>query len=220
MADSVKTRPYDGSNRQARTRATRMRVIGAARDLFVARGYPATSIEAISAAADVPVATVYRLFGGKRAILSDVMDVLAVGDDEPVALHERPDVRALRDEPDPRRYLTGFARVARQVLDRTAALQRVVRGAAAVDPDAAEILAKINTERAGGQANVARGLAERGALRAELTEPQAHDIIYTLMSPQVYDILLTERGWTADQYENWLAHTLCASLLHDPHSAT
>ncbi|NUT37499.1 MAG: TetR/AcrR family transcriptional regulator [Hamadaea sp.] len=190
-------------------------MVEAARDLFLARGYPATTVEAISAAADVPQATVYRLFGGKHGILSEVLDVLAVGDDEPVALHDRPEARALRDEPDPRRFLAGFAHIARGVLDRTGALQQVVRTAAAVDPDAADIAAKIDRERAAGQANVARGLAARNALRDDMSQDEALDVIYTLMSPQIHHMLVTERGWAPDQYEQWLTRTLCATLLRD-----
>jgi AcrR family transcriptional regulator len=190
-------------------------VIEAARDLFVERGYSATSIDSVSAAADVPPATIYRLFGGKVGILSQVLDVLAVGDDEPIALHDRPEVRAMREESDPRRFLAGFAHVARAVLDRTGAMQQVVRSAAAVDPDAAQILAKIDRERAAGQANVARALAERDALPPGMDETEALDIIYTLMSPQVYHVLVAERGWDSDRYERWLARTLCATLLSE-----
>jgi AcrR family transcriptional regulator len=215
MSDPVKTRPYASPRREARTRATRARVILAARELFVANGYAATSVDAIGAAADVPMATVYRLFGGKRGILVEVLNVLAVGDDEPVALHDRPEVRALRDEPDPRRFLAGFAHVARGVLDRTGPLQQVVRSAAVVDPEAAEILAKIDRERAAGQANVARGLAERGALPTGMSETEVLDVIYTLMSPQVYHVLTAERGWDSDRYERWLARTMCSTLLRD-----
>ena len=87
------------------------------------------------------------------------------------------------------------------------------RSAAAVDPDAAQILAKIDRERAAGQANVARALAERDALPLGMDEAEALDIIYTLMSPQVYQVLVAERGWDSDRYEGWLARTLCATLL-------
>src|SRR6476469_7933977 len=115
VMDDVKTRNYDTSRRTKRTMATRLRVIEAARDLFLERGYPVTSIEAIAAAADVAPATLYRLFPSKRDLLKAVVDVSAVGDDEPVALHERPELLALRDERDPSAYVRGFAHVARVV---------------------------------------------------------------------------------------------------------
>jgi len=214
--DDVKTRTYDTSRRAQRTRATRLRVIQSARDLFVERGYPGTSIEAIAAAADVAPATLYRLFPSKRDLLKAVVDVTAVGDDEPVALHERPELLALRDEPDPSAYLRGFAHVARVVGDRAAGIQQMLRSAAVVDVEAAEMLATLNQQRYAGQGFVARGLLDRGALKSTLTETQANDVIYGLMSPELRRILRHERAWTADQYEDWLADTLCATLLESP----
>lgn len=213
MTESVKPRSYDNSRREARARATRARVVEAARALFVDRGYLATSIEAIGTAADVPLATLYRLFGTKRAILSAVLEVAFVGDDQPIALHDRPEIKALRDEPDARLFLAGFARLTREVLDRSGALQQVLRDAAQVDPEAAELLAAINGQRYTGQANVARGLVARDALADGITETHAHDTIYVLMSPEVRQILTVDREWTADQYEQWLRDTLCATLL-------
>ena len=69
MTEAVK-RPYDNSRRQAQARATRLKVIEAAKRLFTDCGYPATTIEAVADAADVPLPTVYRLFGSKRALLT------------------------------------------------------------------------------------------------------------------------------------------------------
>lgn len=209
----VKTRSYDPTRRQQRTRATRMRVINAARELFIERGYPMTSVEAISARADVPPATLYRLFASKSAILKEVIDVTAVGDDEPIPVHGRPDVLALRAEPDPARYLAGFAHLARVLHDRLDPMQQMLRTAASVDPDAADMLATIREQRYAGQGVVARGLAERNALRKTLSEDDAHDIIYGLMSPDLRHVLISERRWTAERYEGWLAETLCATLL-------
>lgn len=215
VVDNVKTRAYDASRRQERARATRLRVIRTAHDLFVERGYPGTSIEAIAAAADVAPATVYRLFTSKRDILKAVIDVTAVGDDEPIALHDRPDVRALREVPDPSAYLCGYAHVASVVGERTAALHHMLRTAAAVDAEAAEMLNTVNTQRYAGQQAVARGVRDRGALRASLGEREAQDIIYALISPELRRILRHERDWSIERYEQWLADTLCATLL-DP----
>jgi AcrR family transcriptional regulator len=216
VSDDVKTRTYDGTRRQERTRLTRRRVIEAARKLFLERGYPATSMEAISVAADVPQATLYRLFPSKRALLKEVVDVTAVGDDEPVALHQRPDVLALRDEPDAAKYLAGFAHVARIMHERIEPIRRMLTGAAAVDPDAAAMLAAIRKQRYAGQGIVARALADRGALRDGLTVGKAHDVIYALMSPDLRNVLMSERRWSGDRYEAWLATTLCDTLLPQP----
>src|SRR5581483_10302955 len=132
---AVKRRSYDNSRRLAQARATRAQVVTAARQLFIERGYPGTTIEAISEAASVPLPTVYRLFGSKRGILAAVLDVAFGGDDEPIAFHERPAVWAALTEPDPRRLIELFAHICRELLDRSAAIQEVVRSAATVDPE-------------------------------------------------------------------------------------
>lgn len=216
MEEVVKRRRYDNSRRQAQVRATRDEVIRGARALFVERGYAATTIEAIGEAASVPVPTVYRLFGSKKGILSAVLDVSFVGDDEPVAFGERPAVRVLLAEPDPCRVLEGFARLCRELLDRSAPVQQVLRSAAGADTEAAELLALTNRQRREGQSRIARALAERGALVPALTESEAADTIYTLMSPEVHRILTVERAWSADRYEKWLADALCVLLLPAP----
>jgi len=213
MGEPVKSRRYDNSRRQAQARATRADVVQAARTLFLQRGYPATTVEAIGAAADVPLATVYRLFGPKRGILSAVLDVSFVGDDEPVALHDPPLARAAAAESDPRRLLAGYARLAREVLDRSGPVQHVLGSAAAVDTEVAELLETTKRQRLTGQSRVARALSTRGWLAEGLDENEALDIIYTLMSPEVHRILTTDRGWSPDHYEHWLAHTLSAALL-------
>jgi TetR/AcrR family transcriptional regulator of autoinduction and epiphytic fitness len=108
MTEAVK-RPHDNSRRQAQARATRLRVIEAAKRLFIEHGYPATTIEAIAETADVSLPTLYRLFGSKRALLAAVLDVSFGGDDQPIAFADRPDVRAARAETDPAKMVTAFA---------------------------------------------------------------------------------------------------------------
>src|SRR5580704_8018499 len=92
---------------QARTRRTRAAVVAAARSLFLERGYAATTIEAIGDLSDTPQATVYRLFSSKLGILKAVLDVSIAGDDEAIAMADRPQVRALVSDPDPKNKLTG-----------------------------------------------------------------------------------------------------------------
>jgi AcrR family transcriptional regulator len=214
MSEPVKSRSYDNSRRQAQARATRADVIAAGRQLFMERGYAGTTIEAIGMAANTPLATLYRLFGSKRGILSAVLDVSFVGDDEPVAYGDRLQVKALLlDEPDPRRILRSLARLRREMLDRVASMEGVLRSAASVDAEAAELLAVTNEQRLTGQSRVAKVLAQRRALADGVSESDAADIIYTLTSLDLHLILIGERGWSADRYERWLGDALCAVLL-------
>ncbi|HEV7647652.1 MAG TPA: helix-turn-helix domain-containing protein [Actinophytocola sp.] len=219
MGEGVKGRRYDNTRRQAQTRATKAAVITAAQDLFVQRGYPAATIDAIAEAASVPVATVYRLFGSKRGILSAVLDVAFGGDDQPIAFHERPAVRAALADPDPGRLLDAFSHLARELLDRSASIQHVLVSAATVDPEAADLLATARSQRLLGQSRVIQALADRRALREGLTVAQGADIFYTLVSPEVHRILTIERRWTPSAYEIWLTATLRATFLAIPPDA-
>src|SRR5215472_13427920 len=211
MAEPVKRR-YNNSRRQAQVRATRLTVVEAAKRLFTEHGYPATTIEAIAEAAEVPLPTVYRLFGSKRALLTAVLDVSFGGDDQPIAFADRPAVRAARDETDPAKMVTAFARIARELMDRTSAIQHVLATAAQVDPDAAELLAEIRRQRHTGQSRIVAALDARGALDPGLDTAEAADIIYALLSPEVHRILTLERGWPADRYERWIARSLSTLL--------
>jgi len=218
MAAPVKRR-YDNSRRQANVRATKAKVVDAARDLFVEQGYTATTIEAIASASDTPIATVYRLFGSKIGILTAVLEVSFVGDDRPVALHDRSDVKAAAAQTDARVLLTSFASVARDVLGRSGKLHQVLRTAASADPEAAALSAEIKRQRLDGQSRVARLLDQLGALADGINRRTATDVIYTLMSPEVHQLLTEERHWSADRYEQWLANALSVLLLRS-HPAT
>src|SRR6516225_4189452 len=136
MTEAVKRR-YDNSRRLAQVRATRLRVIEAARALFIESGYPATTLESVAEAADVSLPTLYRLFGSKRALLAAVLDTSFGGDDEPIAFAEQPEVRAARSEPDRLKMAEAFARILAELLERTSAILHVLASAAQVDPDAA-----------------------------------------------------------------------------------
>jgi AcrR family transcriptional regulator len=206
-------RPNEPAAPQARTRRTRAAVIEAARALFAERGYASTTIEAISERSDTPQATTYRLFGSKLGILKAVIDVAIAGDDEAVAVADRPPVRELLADPDPHAQLARFAALLRDVMARTATVHRLLADAARSDAGAAELLAEIARQRHDGQRRVARSLARSGALRPDVRERDAADIIHALASPEVYGLLVVDRGWSGERYERWIAATLTAQLL-------
>jgi AcrR family transcriptional regulator len=206
-------RSYEGAARQARTRRTRAAVVEAAQSLFVDRGYAATTIEAISDRSDTPQATVYRLFSSKLGILKAVLDVSIGGDDQSVAMADRPQVRALLSDEDPKNQLAGFAGLLREVMARVGPVHRILADAARSGEDAASLLAEIARQRHEGQRRLARSLARSGALRPGLRERDAADIIHALASPEVYGLLAFDRGWNGERYEKWLKSILTDQLL-------
>jgi AcrR family transcriptional regulator len=214
MSEAVKPgRPYQGAARQARTRRTRAAIAAAARSLFAERGYAATTIEAISDRSDTPQATVYRLFSSKLGILKALLDDSVAGDDEAVAMLDRPQVRALLSAADPKDQLAGFAALVRDVMTRVGPVHRILADAARSDQDAASLLAEIARQRHEGQRRIASSLARSGALRPGLAERDAADIIHALASPEVHGLLVSDRGWTSERHEKWLRQILIDQLL-------
>src|SRR5690349_21403889 len=112
-------RPYDNSRRQAQIRVTRLRIVDAARTLFIQQGYPATTLEAVAQAGDTSLPTLYRLFSSKRALLKAVLDVSFGGDDQPIAFGDRPEVQAALSQPDAMSLIRAFARIVRTFMDRS-----------------------------------------------------------------------------------------------------
>lgn len=207
MADDASRAP------QARTRLARRAVLDAARTLFLERGYAGTTIEGISGESGVPQATVYRLFSSKKGILKALLDTSVAGDDEPVPVAERAHVRPLMDASDPPSTLARLAAVSVDINTRTAAVYRILVSAASSEPDAAAILDDITRQRQDGQGRVTAALARAGALRHGLTARDAGDIVHALASPELYHLLVVDRGWSAERYEHWLADALRGQLL-------
>ncbi|MDH4145135.1 MAG: TetR/AcrR family transcriptional regulator [Acidimicrobiia bacterium] len=191
----------------------RKAVLDAARTLFVDRGYGATTIEAISAASEIPEATLYRLFSSKKGILKALIDTSVAGDDEPVPVAERGHVRPLFDAARPADVLAQLAAVSVDINSRTAPIYRILVGAASSDADAATILDELTRQRQQGQGRVASALAEGNALRAGLGARDAGDIIHALASPELYRLLVVDRAWPPERYRQWLAEALTDQLL-------
>jgi AcrR family transcriptional regulator len=213
VSDDVKgDQPSQGGRGQARTRLARRAVVAAARTRFLERGYAATTIEAISNLADVPPATIYRLYASKLGILKALLDTSIAGDDQPLTVQERPNVASLFGEKDPIKLLAGFAGVTTAINQRTNDVYRVLVGAAGSEPAAAELLHEIEQQRDRGQSQIAHALARSRSLRKGLQEHDAVDLIHALVSPEVYRLLVVDRNWPPEKYQQWLATTLVQQL--------
>src|SRR5688500_3382743 len=130
---------------------------------------------------------------------------------------DRPQVQSLVDHPNPREQLAGFVAITARVNERIAPLYRILVSAAGTDPDAAALLDELTRQRQQGQRTIARALARARALRPELRERDAADVIHALMSPEIYRLLVIDRGWKSDRYEQWLTNALTHQLLPEAH---
>lgn len=205
-------RAYQSTLRGAQAQSTREAVIAAASRLFSEKGYAATSIEEIAGAAGVSRATVFASVGGKAKLLKTALDVAIVGDDEPVALPERPRSKAIRAEPDPRKYLALYAELVTEINGRLAAIHEAVRGAAGVDSDARALWESHNAQHRQGAANVIGDLIRKGGIRRDLDPESAADIVW-LLGPSAYHMLVYRRGWSPERFQAWLTETFISQLL-------
>ena len=114
---------------------------------------------------------------------------------------------------DPKNQLAGFAALLREVMGRVGPVHRILADAARSDEAAASLLAEIARQRHEGQRRIARSVARSGELRSGLRERDAGDIIHALASPEVYGLLVFDRGWSGERYEKWLSSILIDQLL-------
>lgn len=205
-------RPYQSTLRGAQAQSTREAVIAAASRLFAEKGYAATSIEEIAAAAGVSRATVFTSVGGKAKLLKTALDVAIVGDDEPIALPDRPRSKAIRAEPDPRKYLALYAELVTETNSRLAAIHEAVRGAAGVDLDARALWESHLAQHRRGASNVIGDLTRKGGIRPDLDPESAADIVW-LLGPGTYHMLVHRRGWSPERFQAWLTETYISQLL-------
>jgi AcrR family transcriptional regulator len=210
MGEQGAARAYDATRRRDAAARARRAVLDAARELVLRDGYKATTIRAVAERAGVSAELVYKSFGGKPQLLKAVYDVTLAGDDDPVPMGQRAELRAVFAAADAPAALRGYAAFACGVHDRLAGLLAVLAGS---DPELAAVAAEADAERLRGVTAFVGHLAEVGWLRPGLPAAEAADSCWVLTSPQVFDRLRRARGWDAEAYRRWLERMLTAALL-------
>jgi AcrR family transcriptional regulator len=219
MPESVKQRRvYDSPRRREQARATRRAILDAARALFNERGYVATTIDAIAASATVSPETVFSVFGSKRSILAELVDISISGGEGAPPILDQAWVQQMREEADPRRRLRILAANGRAILERRSALDEVVRGAAAAEPEMASLWVRGKAQRFAGQRALLQIALGTMGLRDGLDLETAAETVFAIGSPEVYRLLTVDRGWSGSRFEGWYADTLARLLLDRPSS--
>jgi len=207
-------RPYSSELRAGQARRTRRQIVAAAAELFEQGGFAATTIDAVAAHAGVSRKTVFTAVGNKVALLHLAYDYAMAGDDEPVPVIDRPELRRIIAEPDPWRQGEMYAAFVTTTNARTAKLWMALRGAAEVDPEARQLYEQWEHERrAAMRSGPIPVFADKKALRPGLDPQTAADILWTLIDPALYHRLVHRAGWTPDQFRDWLAHTMKTQIL-------
>ena len=207
------TRSYSSTLRADQARRTRRRIVDAAAELFAEHGYAGTTIDAIATAAGVSRKTVFDSVGGKAQLMKLAYDFAIVGDDEPVALAERPEIRALLAEPDYGKRLAMYASLVVRIDRRLSSAWRAFEGAATSDPEAAKFYVAMVQQRRQAMREAAQMFADAGALRPDLDIEVAADLMWFYNDPSLYDKLVRQRGWSVDRFQAWLAEALQVQLL-------
>ena len=208
---AVNRRRYDSSGRRERARQTRDRITDIAERSFLAGGYAATTVAAIAAAAQVSVETIYKGFGGKPGLVRAIVEKGLAGQG-PVPAEQRSD--QIRDtEPDPRRILAAWGAFTAEIAPRVAPILTLARDAAASDSEMALTLEQISAARLDRMTINARALLQAGHLQPGITPAEAADILWTYSSPELYELLVIRRGWSAERYGRFIAQALIAALL-------
>jgi AcrR family transcriptional regulator len=214
MAERVKSkRRYNSPRRREQAAATRRDILEAAQRLFEQQGYSTTTMAEIAAEAGVALKTVYVAFETKSGLLRALWHLLLRGDQDDVPVPERRWYREVVEEPDPERQLRLNARNSRMVKQRAGALLGVIRSAAPADPDIQALWSRIQTDFYDIQRAIVDALHRKKALRPDLDVARATDILWTLNHPDLWLLLVAQRGWTPEQYEQWFGDTTCSQLL-------
>jgi TetR/AcrR family transcriptional regulator of autoinduction and epiphytic fitness len=203
-------RRYVSPRRQQQARQTRRAILDAAAKLFVDPGYAATPLTAVAAEAGVAVQTVYAVFGNKRQLLSDLVDVTLVGDDEQVAMAGRAFVTDIRALTGLRAKLMRYARHLAETHARQADVMLALAGAATADADAAAIWQKNLDDRRTGMVMFAADLAATGEVL--VSQDRAADMLWLAQDIRNYDWLVRRRGWPVERFERWFVDSVAALL--------
>lgn len=209
---TVSTRRYDNSGRSDAARASRRRVLEAARDLFVANGYARTTIAQIARAGGVSPQTVYSAFGGKATLLKGAYDITLAGDDEDVPMRDRPEFQRLGKATTTGELLTSYAALVRSIQTRLRPMLPLIYGTRAVEPDLDELALTAAQERRYGARAFAMHAVSNGYLRAGLDADIVADLIWVLNAPETYLLLTASGGLDDDGYQRWIEDALRAAL--------
>jgi AcrR family transcriptional regulator len=206
-------RQYESPLRRQQAAVTRRQILQAAQRLFERKGYATTTVAQIAAEAGVSQKTVYLAFETKSGVLRALWNTLLRGEPDDTPTPARRWYEDALEEPDPAERLRMAAHNSRVVKAIAGRVLWVIRTAAPSDPDIAALWQRIETEFRGVLRPIVEAIAADGALRRDLDVDEATDILWTLVHPDIWRLLVDVRGWKPARYERWCAQTACEQLL-------
>lgn len=198
-----------------KARETRQRIIDAAGALFVEQGYGATKLQEIADRAGVAVQTIYFVFRNKPTLLKELVDVAIAGDDEPVATMDRPWFTAIPDAPTAASALATLVTGTRATLERVAAITEMLRAATATNPEIRDLWPQGRDPRYAVISTAVKSLTRKPGARSGIPAGEATDIVYALLSPELFLVFTRDRAWPPAKWEQWAYDTLASQLVTD-----
>lgn len=199
-------RAYRSPRRQEQAQRTRQAILIAARGLFVAQGYGATTIEAIARDAGVAVQTVYAAFGSKRRMLIALLDRMAA-----VADPQRLERELSAARGDVKRQLRETLAFTGRFYASGRDLINLARTVSGVEPDLALMWRTGEDRRYRANAALVKEWVRAGRLSAGSAR-SVHDLLWALTGPDVFRLLVIERHWSQKHRIETLSHLLEAAL--------
>lgn len=209
-ASPVKSpRRYDASGRRLAAAGRRAAVLDAAGRLFAAHGYAGTTIAAVAAEAGVSVETVYKQFGGKAGLVRALWERGLAGEGAEHA--EWRSDRAASSVTDPRTLIRRWTELGAEVAPRGAPVLLMIRAAAGTDPEMSRLRDRIHTERLERMEHNASVLASH--LRDGVTVKQARDVLVAYTTPELFESLVLQQGWSLEEFADFQRRGIEAQLL-------
>ncbi len=209
----VSSRRYRAPRRDAAALATREAVLAAARDLFTSQGYAKTTVTAIAERAGVALDTVYASVGRKPALMRELVETSISGQAQAVPALQRDYVAQVRAAGDAREKLAIYAASIARVQQRLAPIFLALREAGSTDASCRSLWREISERRAANMRLFAADLRSTGQVRADLSDEDVADIVWSLNSSEYFVLLVHERGWTPERFERWLTDAWTRLLL-------
>lgn len=206
---SVKKRGYTSEIRQVQAEKTKQNILSAAKKLFEKKGFEKVKIEDIAKTAKVSVSSVFAIFQSKRGVLKEIMDSALAAEQHEVL------VQQVKMETSPRKRLALAAAISRQLYDAEKKQLNLLRSVAILGHEFKELELEQERRRYERQEETIKVMAREKVFARNLSLTKVRDILWAFTGRDLYRMLVIEKNWSSNEYEQWLAQTLARLLLQD-----
>jgi AcrR family transcriptional regulator len=199
--------PVKRDLRAARRAETEARLVEAASDLFVARGYAATTLSDVADRAGLAPRTVYLHFATKADVLQRCVGIAMAGDAEPIAIADRDPMTDAMTAPTLEARIELMASITATLMSRAGPLLDVAQQAAATEPTIAAAAQAGRDQTRRTLTEFWRRADRDGLLPARCDLTWLSDTATLLAHADTYLLATKTTRWDITTYRQWLATT-------------